>query len=123
MRDAAGELADRLHLLGLAQRLLGVALVGPVHDDAGHADGRAVGAVLDPALGRDPADGAVGAPDPAFEVERPGLAPPARRRASTPARSSGDDVGEEGLAGPRRGSGVVVAEDRVVRGASGARCR
>ncbi len=45
VRHAAGQLADRLHLLGLAQRLLGAAVLGGVPDQRERADDRAVGAV------------------------------------------------------------------------------
>ena len=77
-------------------------LVGAVHHDAGHADGLPVAAYSTWPLRRDPAHRAVGAPDPAFEVERRRSRIAAAKAASTADRSSCDDMGEE--VGPAPGS-------------------
>ena len=46
MRDAAGQLADRLHLLGLAKLLFGCLPLGQIARDLGKAD-QLAGAVMD----------------------------------------------------------------------------
>ena len=70
VRDAAGELADGLHLLGLVEARLGLVLLRRIHDDAGHGAGLAGRVEVDLAPERDPANRAVvGALDAAVQVE------------------------------------------------------
>ena len=103
---------DGLHLLGLAQGVLGRPLVGAVHDDTGEADGISLATVFGAAPRGDPSDRAVRTPDPAFHVEVSGL-----DRLREGRRDDGmvlrDDVMEEVRPSPG-GQRLVVAEDRVV---------
>jgi hypothetical protein len=113
VRHAAGELPDRFHFLGLAQSLLGEALVGAVHQDAGDPR-RRIALVADPAPERDPAHLSVGAPDAALEVERAGLAS-RRESALGDVAVLLDDVRDQALSVPVRAR-LAVPEDGVEAG-------
>ena len=116
MGDAAGETADRLHLLRLAQLILEVAPVRDVLHGADHADGAAVGVVNDVGELVDPAHRPVGAHDPVLDVVALARFP---RRAARRAHDVAL-VGVNELVERRRGAGELPrrqAEDalRLVR--------
>ena len=106
------QLPNGLHLLCLPKCLLGIALVGPVQHDPSHADGLSVVAILRTALRGDPANGAVLAADPAFEIEETAV-DGAREGGldQTPVLREG--MGHEIRLAPRR-QRLVIAEDGIV---------
>src|SRR4051794_29681516 len=71
MRNAAGQLTDRFHLLRLVQALLDFVTVGHVHDHAAHRAEAAVFIGISAASQHDPAHGLVlGALDPAPQLQQ-----------------------------------------------------
>ena len=112
VRDAAGQLTHRLHLLRLAQLFLDGPLVGDVRHDAGDAD-RPVAVVIGGPPDVDPADAAVAhAPDAMFELDASpvsGLHEGPFDRLAVGRKEMGDGVFQR----PSR-RGLVVAEDLVV---------
>ena len=87
-------------------------LIGPVEDDAGHADGLAVGAVLGLALDRDPANRTIRTQDLALEIEGAGFKRSGKGRLDR-RPILGHDVGQEVGQSPGW-KGSVISEDTIV---------